>query len=117
MNPFAPRNPFTKALEGWDGDHWIKGALRERTPDGHMGYCALGRLDSIASETHSYSWAADAVGVLENLSLEMFPERVGKFNYTSVPGVNNHPDTTWDDMVSWFEKAALRWEEKEMVNA
>lgn len=108
------KNPFRKALEGWDEDQWIKGEMYDYRDGQVVASCALGRLD--------YMWAvtSDSVDtyrlanhILTQTFHALYPDRChAEEDYGTIPTVNDHEDTTFEDVRAAFEKAAVRWDEQ-----
>ncbi len=91
-------NPFRAALEwfGPNGERWRKASM---TADwGPDEGCALVPLPA----------GVGAMDLLGDLLREMYPKRYDK----SIGFWNDHPDTTFDDIRTVFEKAAVRWDER-----
>lgn len=115
----------------WDAlDKLHKGRMiKGDRNDGQGGHCALGLIDAVMIDTGCY-WLDrkddDADHVALRYAVEaMFPERsdpaldtfnvgldAGIFpNQAVIAAFNNHPDTSKDDLISVFEKAAIRRDE------
>lgn len=104
-------NPFRKAAEAVPG-HLHKGDYF----DGNGNACAAGHVYQ-ALGCHSQEdvdgWRDEpehgrAWELLNQTAIAMFPDR----GTLDIAEVNDHPDTTEDDIVSILEKAAVRWDEQ-----
>lgn len=106
-------NPFLRSLDGWTREGWIKGAMyRWEHYVGEIdGWCSLGRLDQACNNSYGYVEAWQTLGRVFN---DLFPDRLGENPEFEdpIPMVNDHPDTTFEDIQAAFEKAAVRWEEQ-----
>lgn len=105
-------NALYKAAQSLPG-HWHQGDYA----DGRGNYCAAGhwlkaigytdkQMDFAEPETDEDTNAMCAL--LNKVAIELFPDRGFQF----IAEVNDHPDTTEEDMVTVLEKAAVRWDER-----
>ena len=80
-----------KALHGMNdsGRHWIKGSLRGELEDGSATYCSIGSVE------------AHGEGTARALALWLLGSVAGG----DIAAFNDHPDTTWDDVVVVFNIA------------
>ena len=104
----ADENPFRAALEwfGPNGERWRKlnGGHPWRRDEG----CALVAVSAVSS---SPEW--DCASRLGRVIWEQYPDRVwDNDDDMAVAHFNDHPDTTFDDVRTVFEKAAVRWDER-----
>ncbi len=114
----SDENPFRAALEwfGPHGERWGQGSFV--LDDGRR--CAYGGLAEVlridieqTGEVYGEVYGPAAV-LLDDLAHSFFPDRwdvdsaVARFTAS----VNDHPDTTFDDIRAIFEKAAVRWDER-----
>ena len=104
-------NPYRRALEGWTEEQWIKGVSRDLQG---TRFCAIGRLKWYGYDRCTWESLDEAARPLDALALEMFPDRASGFhpNERVIAWVNDHPDTTFEDVTALFEKAAVRWDEQ-----
>lgn len=111
----APENPFRAALEwfGPNGERWGKGEFV--LPNGTR--CAYGALaevlnvdiQSIGALPFIYEDQIDAAAEA------LYPDRWGDeglYGPRKTAAVNDHDETTFDDIRVIFEKAAVRWDER-----
>jgi len=105
-------NGLREAAENLPG-RWYKGFYG----DDEGNFCAVGHL------RNAFGWDDEAgfreigrdtlsefhaqIRLLNEVSQEMFPERSGH----NIVNFNDHPQTTEDEILSVFEKAAVKWEE------
>jgi hypothetical protein len=80
-----------KALHGMNdsGRHWIKGSLRGALEDGSATYCSIGSVE------------AHGDGTVRAVALWL----LGLVCGGDIAAFNDHPDTTWDDVVVVFNIA------------
>ena len=114
-------NPFWRGLERLEGgEKWIKSSLVGR--DGT--HCLLGALANTQSES---DWKvfekdpiiSDAVEQVVSIIFDQFPDLLDPDDYPThteridaVWEFNDDPNTTFDDVRSVLEKAAIRFDEK-----
>jgi hypothetical protein len=68
--------------------------------------CAVGALSEV-----NYDWKSG--DIIDEVAAELFPDRRAEYpGYRPVAAVNDHPDTTLDDMRVIFEKAQIRQDER-----
>lgn len=87
-------------LDGWTEDKWFQGDTRG--PSGSL--CLYGRFCQVSRPaTHYIDWR-----FLDEVVVQQWPDRVGdSVDSTGVTVLfNDHPDTTFADVVALVEKAA-----------
>lgn len=106
-------NIIREAMKSLPG-HWHKGGLTDRNGN----YCGLGHIinafDLTGLDITGHTSAVDVYYLLDIKAKEMFPDRLGNENTAAsaaFPQVNDHPDTTEEDILAVMEKAAIAWEE------
>lgn len=127
-------NIIEKARENLRG-HWYKGEYVDA--DSGQNFCALGHIslqlgatvekslfdgeDFYSLDTDSFEDLEDwnrANNLLVKVAKEQFPERYENlsgnlsFRADSIPYFNDHEDTTEEDMLIVFGKAAVLWDEE-----
>jgi hypothetical protein len=93
-------NPFRRALQGWTENQWCQGGLS----DEQNRLCIIGRICSVTT----FKEQGPTCHFLNKIASQMFPDRT-RIGY-AFP-VNDHPDTTFQDIQSILEKCAVRWDE------
>jgi len=98
---------------------WCKGMISDKAGN----VCASGAFIRAINSARENSVDYDETGwsLFNNVAIEMFPDRA--HHYITASGdtwetspsavyVNDHPDTTKEDMLSIFDKAIIREEEQ-----
>lgn len=102
----------TKALEWLRNNGWAQGAGIYRNP---RRDCMVSALSQVV---HQGTWARHqklhaAYNVLAQVCREQYPDRVGTRRSDAI-SVNDHPDTTFEDIERIYEKAIVRLQEMEV---
>ena len=105
----------TRGMAKWvqvdrDGSVCVAGAMNMAAREHHAVYSA------VSTPTWNMPLHGNAWKMLDTVAREQYPDRVGDaavLRYVQYPvvDVNNHPDTTIDEMLLLMEKAAVRVEE------
>lgn len=90
--------------------HWYQGGMY----DGEGNACAVGHLVSVGFSHDSYR---DAVRISHRVAAEQFPDRLNHGNPLIAKSgalivVNDHPDTTEEDVLKIFEKASIEFDSR-----
>jgi hypothetical protein len=83
------------------------GHCKKMLSDGKGRHCAVGALAAVYNDLSAIFFRD-----IEKVALEQYPERFLPNRYNSLVEFNNHPDTTGDEVIAVFEKAAVMFEEK-----
>jgi len=109
----AKENPLWVAKDVLQEKGWTKGHLEAE--DGSV--CALGAM-WFGCSVHVLPDPNIEMGVniLNEVVIEQWPDRATSAelhprNLLETAQFNDHPDTTLDDVLATFDKAAVRWEE------
>lgn len=105
-------NPFRAALEwfGPNGERWCHDGPGDRDweKDGALVTgCSVLVFEAVGV------FSKDLRRRLDCVAADLFPDRAWVKDLTPSASVNDHPDTTFDDVRQVFEKAAIRWDEQE----
>lgn len=101
------KNVFVEAKRLIEEKGWYQGA--SHGPDGSL--CATGALDRICIDAVFMMRVDEIRGIADRIAAEQYPDRiVGRYPYPII-NVNDHPDTTQEDIFRIFEKAAIEWDE------
>lgn len=99
-----------------DPDKWTKGTLA-RTPDGvpadptdvdnpECAVCLVGALQAAEDISDPCTPYADATDTLRWIIAQLYPERIDpEDKWGRLPDFNDHPDTTWHDVVGVLQLA------------
>jgi len=95
------------------GKRWWQGGMYN---DARSKFCIIGAVDELAAEiTFPIVGNQSVIGVIEKVAIEQFPKRceVGPDGDSRSPLVtfNDHDETTWPDLDTVLDKAAVRWAE------
>lgn len=107
-------NFFDKAAKSLPG-HWCKDVYA----DGNGNYCAAGHMllamgyipEQMTFDFVESSSETEAIRMINKIAAEMFPDRV-RVAAPFIADLNDHPDTTEEEIVSVLEKAAVAWGER-----
>lgn len=97
------RNPYRETADSLEG-HWHKGSLG----DGDGNRCLIGHaIDRVGQRLDRTGEWDDFVTLLEQTMQEQLPGRG-----IIIANINDHPDTTEEEVLTVLDKAAVRWDER-----
>ncbi len=108
------QNPFRKALDwfGPNGERWAKGGFV--LGDARCAYGGLALVLGVDVE-ETDRLPSPYEEIIDSTAQALFPDRWTEdwiVPARKTASVNDHPDTTFDDIRTLFEKAAVRWDER-----
>lgn len=101
-------NKFDEALDIIRARGWCQNVLEDS--EGHV--CAFGALNVATNGTSHYSdWTGGEYhSRLTDVACTLFPDRIGGGAFASAADVNNHSQTTQEDVELMLKHASYEWD-------